>query len=119
MNKIIGAGILKGIKSLADGGIDYTISTSPPKDNPLPLLQKPVVFLIQEGTESPDEFKDISKAMKEANITTPVKGKKSQSNRLRGVLYVIWEQGQQRAEFNTFYESILEDIINHYKSKLE
>ena len=118
MNRILGAGVLKSIKSLVDGGIDYTISTSPPKDNPLVLLQKPVVFLIQEGIKEPESFEGISKAMEESGIQSPIKGKKSPSNRLRSVLYVLWEQGQQDTEFNLFYEANMQTIIDHYKSKL-
>lgn len=43
---------------------------------------------------------------------------KSQSQRLRNVLYKIWKQNE-RGEFKEFYRAETEKIINHYKNKLD
>jgi hypothetical protein len=43
---------------------------------------------------------------------------KSQSQRLRGVLYRLWEQSGKVGEFKDFYRVHTEKIIEHYKTKL-
>ena len=119
MKKILGAGVLKSIKTMADGGVDYTVSSNAPYENPFPLAQKPVVFLIQEGTEMPDNFDGISEAMKDSGVETRMPVGKSPSQRLRNVLYVLWEQSGQTMMFDNFYNIKMEEITNHFKSKLQ
>ena len=47
-------------------------------------------------------------------------GKKSPSQRLRGVLYRIWEKKPEGYEdFNLYYQFRLEKVITHFKSKLD
>ena len=43
---------------------------------------------------------------------------KSQSQRLRNVLYKVWQQ-QEQGEFKEFYRHETERIIQHYKNKLD
>jgi hypothetical protein len=45
-------------------------------------------------------------------------GRKTQSQRLRGVLYRLWEHDGQGMTDLQFYEFHMDQIINHYKSKL-
>ncbi len=45
--------------------------------------------------------------------------KKSPAQRLYGVLFRLWEQNPQgQATFATYYEMMMEKLINHYKEKL-
>jgi hypothetical protein len=44
---------------------------------------------------------------------------KSQSQRLRSVLYVLHQQSESKDDFKTFYKNETEKIIEHYKSKLK
>lgn len=44
---------------------------------------------------------------------------KSQSQRLRGVLFRLWEQAGSVGEFKEFYRVHTEKIIEHYKLKLQ
>lgn len=44
---------------------------------------------------------------------------KTQSQRLRAVLFRCWEAGGQIGEFDQFYNSETEKIIEHYKKKLD
>ena len=44
---------------------------------------------------------------------------KKQSQRLRNVLYKVWEQEQKTATFKDYYKTETEKIISHYKSKLD
>ena len=43
---------------------------------------------------------------------------KSQSQRLRNVLYKVWQQNQE-GDFKQFYRHETERIIQHYKNKLD
>lgn len=44
---------------------------------------------------------------------------KSQSQRLRSVLYVLWEQQGKPDIFDIVYHKEMDKIIEHYKNKLE
>jgi hypothetical protein len=44
---------------------------------------------------------------------------KTKSQRLRNVIYKVWEQNKGDKTDKEFYETEMEKIINHYKSKLE
>ena len=45
--------------------------------------------------------------------------KKPPSQRLRGVLYVLWEQNPEGYKvFNTYYENKMDAIIEHLKGKI-
>ena len=51
--------------------------------------------------------------------TPEFKGDKSPSQRLRGVLYVLWEQKKTTKTFDEFYRQRMEAIISWAKEKLE
>ena len=44
---------------------------------------------------------------------------KSNSQRLRGALFVYWEQNETEKDFNLFYNHYMNQIINNIKAKLE
>lgn len=44
---------------------------------------------------------------------------KSQSQRLRAVLYVLWSQGKKEFSWEEFYRTKMESIINKIKDRLE
>lgn len=48
---------------------------------------------------------------------TTVEGK-SPSQRLRAVLYLLYRQNGSKDTFNTYYEGVMEKLIEHYKLKL-
>ena len=45
---------------------------------------------------------------------------KSKAQRLRGVLYKVWETNSKEKykTFSLFYDSVMEQIIEHYKEKI-
>lgn len=51
-------------------------------------------------------------------ITDTVDGGKSQSQRLKNVLYRFWEQSKTDEDSSAFYSRTMEKIIEHYKEKL-
>ena len=44
---------------------------------------------------------------------------KTPSQRLRGVLFRVWETEGSKGEFNDYYRTEMERIINHFKNKLD
>ena len=44
---------------------------------------------------------------------------KSQSQRLRSVLFILWKQHPQDMDFEQYYKYKTEQIIEHLKSKIE
>jgi hypothetical protein len=44
---------------------------------------------------------------------------KSNSQRLRSVLFINWQQSKQTTNFDDYYNSEMNRIIDHYKSKLQ
>ena len=43
---------------------------------------------------------------------------KSPSQRLRAVLFLLWEQQGSWGDFDTWYKAKIEEIIEHFKGKL-
>jgi hypothetical protein len=77
----------------------------------LPLLQSQgwLLFSTEEMEESdiPDEKPD------------PMTGTKTQAQRLRGVIYRIWEQGGRQGDSEGFYRSYMERIIGREKANFD
>lgn len=46
-------------------------------------------------------------------------GTKSQSQRLRDVIYILYKQAGSTVDFETYYRTALERLIEHVKTKLE
>ena len=44
---------------------------------------------------------------------------KSQSKRLRNVLFILWKQEGEKGDFKKFYKQKTEEIIQHFKNKLD
>ena len=44
---------------------------------------------------------------------------KSNSQRLRSTLFILWQQSKQVTNFDDFYNSEMNRIIEHFKSKLK
>lgn len=55
---------------------------------------------------------EIPKDMAEA-------GTKSQSQRLRSVIFILWKQKGEKGDFETYYRTMLEQLIDIVKERLE
>jgi len=79
------------------------------------LANNGVLYFKDSGTLTTEEQKELD------NVEIEVEGK-TKSQRLRNVLYVLYEQcgdSESVMSFNDFYSSKMETIIEHYKSKLD
>lgn len=46
-------------------------------------------------------------------------GQKTQAQRLRGVIYRLWEQNGKKGDSENYYRSVMESLIEQLKEKLE
>ena len=68
----------------------------------------------------PESFRDEEKkAMEELEANESDDGFKTPSQRLRAVLFRMWESDKKGFKtFTLFYDHHMEQLINHYKTKL-
>jgi hypothetical protein len=115
MNILIN-GVIENLSTRADSTLKIVIGTpelSPNEVGELFAMRKKEVFVyIKDTGISKDEIEAIENHESEG-------GHKTQSQRLRGVLYRLWEtENEGFTEFHNFYIAKTETIINHLKSKL-
>lgn len=82
---------------------------------------------------SPEEFSELSKclnqfgwlifkgnsiSLEDLPLEDAQEGKKP-SQRLRAALYVLWEQNGKVGDFEAYYRTQMEKVIEHVKKKLE
>ena len=65
---------------------------------------------------SPNELKEADVPDEKADSMT---GQKSQAQRLRGVIFRLWEQAGKKGNFEDYYRSITEGLIEQLKERLE
>ena len=103
---------ISGLKTMMDGTVRLTVDCQelPPSDAAVlhGALRSIGWFLYQEQefTEIPDLPGIKSKS------------KKSQSKRLRDVLYLLWQQDGTGTD-EEYYQSMMEKIIQFYREKIE
>jgi len=119
---VIFEGGVNKVSTLADGTLSINIHTQElPEETMMrvfSLRKSPGMVLISSDDISKAEQEEVEKFTTDFEV-----GKtKTASQRLRAVLYRVWEQeGQPRGytDFPVFYESQMERIINKYKTTLE
>lgn len=119
-NVIFEGGVNK-VSTLADGSLSINIHTQELDTDTMTrifnLRKSPGMVLISSDDISKAEVDAVS----EFTTNFEVGKTKSPSQRLRAVLYRVWEQeGEPRGykDFAVFYASYMERIINEYKSYL-
>jgi hypothetical protein len=107
---------LEGISTLKDGGASVRFHTQELSDEDLAVLFKytdKFGWLIFAETEA--EVQDI----KELEAIRKDTGGKSPSQRLRGALFVLWQQrGDTNTSFEQFYSQQMEKVIENVKGRL-
>ena len=109
--------IVSGIRSLKDGSVSVTLETqelSPAKAGELFSFRGKVTMTYL----SPKDIITQREMDRVDNVDSEVKGK-SQSQRIRAVLYRVFEQNSEGFKtFEEFYKVKTEKYIEHLKSKL-
>lgn len=115
-NTIILKGIIEGVASRKDKTLRITFGTQELKDgSQLFSLQNEMVNIGINRLDISEEDIDLIAANKFGIEDVP--NKKSQSKRLRDVIYVLGKQHGE-ADSEAFYKRKMEQIIEFYKSKL-
>lgn len=109
--------VLEGVSTLKDGGVSLRFHTqeltAEEKANMFSWADRFGWLLFKET-----EFKDND--TKELEAIRRDTGGKSPSQRLRGALYVLYQQrGDTSTTFEQFYSQQMEKVINQVKSMLD
>jgi hypothetical protein len=115
---IVVAGAVENISTRADGSIKIVIGTqelSPEKVGSLFFYRNKLGYLaIKEASFQPSELEALTEVDEDLNNWG-----KSPSERLRNVLFRLFEQNKEGFEdFNQYYRSKMDTIISHLKSKI-
>lgn len=114
---IIFSGHVSKVESRRDRSVKVTFETAGEVTDPQELAKlfsvsdHPVSIGIKEGVISTEEAISIPEPEKD------FRGEKSPGQRLRGVMYRWWEQNK-KGEFESFYRSKMESLIDQIKEKL-
>ena len=117
MAKIVFDAVLEGLSTRMDDTIKVVIGTQEvTAEQGLALLKLRGKFCKVMLSDSAIEQKKI-----DAVDSLPIKDEsnnKSNSQRLRSVLFINWQQSKQTTNFDDYYNSEMNRIIDHYKAKL-
>lgn len=107
--------IIDKISTLKDGSLKITLESQELNSAEMAVLfelrNKQVYTAFKETPIKSDEI-DVKEPL------TEFKNDKSQSQRLRAVLFCYWQQNKPTKEFDTFYKQKTEEFINLIKDKL-
>lgn len=115
----VGSGVLQSISSLADRSVKLTIVTqeldSTDAARLFEMRNKFIKYLFSDSNIDP-----ASEALLNDLHLQDTRKVKSPSQRLRAVLYLLNKQtGGTEENFDTYYQQHMEEIINHFKAKLD
>ena len=116
---VVFEGGVNKVSTLADGSMSINIHTQELNDDTMTrifaLRKTPGMVLISSDDITQAEVEVVEQYTSDYEV-----GKtKTSSQRLRAVLYRVWEQGDQKYDFPIWYESQMDRIINKYKTTLE
>jgi len=115
--RIVFDATLEGLSTRMDDTIKVVIGTQEvTAEQGLALLKLRGKFCKVMLSDTAIEQKEI-----DAVDSLPIKDEsnnKSNSQRLRSVLFINWQQSKQTTNFDDYYNSEMNRIIDHYKGKL-
>lgn len=114
--KVLLPAILSGVASRKDKSYTLKFETRELRGQDAAML---LGYLQSEGylLFSPND--DITEADVPDEKADSMTGQKTQAQRLRGVIYRLWEQKGKKGNSEEFYRSIMESLIDQLKEKLE
>lgn len=107
--------LIAGLATKVDGSIKITLET-----RELPPTDAAELFSMRNAEAwaviAPTVMKEVSLPTERAD---PSIGKKTPSQRLRAVIYRLWEQTNSGSDFESFYRIKMDSIIEQLKARLE
>jgi len=104
--------IIEGIRARKDRSLGLSVTT------PELSIQEKAIFMELQGLNidllikpTGDENVPEYKIEKDLN-------QKSQSVRMRSVLFILWKQDAEGMDFENYYKAKMEKLIEHLKSKI-
>jgi hypothetical protein len=117
MSKIILECQLDGISSKVDGTVSIRLSTQE-----VDQMSAAALFGLRgkhcKVLLSDSNITELESEMVDATPLVSGKKHKTPSQRLRSVIYRIWEQNSNE-DFEVFYQNEMNKIIEHYRNKLD
>jgi len=109
------AATLEGISTLKDGGASVRFHTQElSNDDKTTLFDFANAFGHLLFSSNPINEKEL----KLEAVRKDTRGK-SPSQRQRNVIFRLWEQSNSNTDFDTYYDQVMESVINQLKEKLE
>ncbi len=104
--------VMTTVRATSDGGLSVGFHT---KELSAKEKAEIMEFHNQAGwlLFAENQIQEDSIPQQDTEITT-----KSPSMRLRGTLFILWDQNGREGEFEQYYRTQMEKFINHVKSKL-
>lgn len=114
--KVLMPAILSKVASRKDRSYTLSFDTRELRGSEASIL---LDTLQQEGwiLFSPNE--DLKESDVPDERADSMTGQKTQAQRLRGVIYRLWEQNGKNGKFDDYYRSITESLIDQIKDRLE
>ena len=105
--------IIDGIRAKKDKSLGLTIST------PELTVQEKALFMELQGLNvtmliTPSDEPQLEEYKIDSDLE-----QKSQSQRMRNVLFILWKQNPKGIEFQDFYKEQMEKLIEFLKSKID
>ena len=127
-NSVVFEGGIDKVSTLADGSLRIYVGTPELSNetmvNVFNLIKKPGYVLVSANAINQDQIDAVEKATTNAEFS-----EKTPSQRMRGVLYKLWEKTQPKTmngdgeieyvDFDLFYKRQMNKMIDHFKSKLD
>ena len=127
-NSVVFEGGIDKVSTLADGSLRVYVGTPELSNETMvsvfSLIKKPGFVLISANAINQDQIDAVEKATTNAEFS-----EKTPSQRMRGVLYRLWEKTQPKTmngdgeieyvDFDLFYKRQMNKIIDHFKTKLD
>lgn len=104
--------IITSIRSRADRSLGLSVTT------PELTVEEVAEFMRLQGMECDTLFNPLTNEEPPVEIKSEVQ-QKTQGQRLRSVLFILWDQRGRKGTFEDFYRDRMEEMINVIKEKLD
>ncbi len=111
-------GVIYQIKTKVDRTVEMILHSSLELNDPkelaaiFSLKKNDVTLAIKQGNFTDAELADVPEPNPE------FKGEKSPGQRMRAVIFKVWEMRGKKGQFELFYRASMESMIKQWKEKL-
>ena len=105
--------IITGLRSKVDRSLGLTIAT--PELSPAEKAE----FMTLQGINVDLTIKPLDKEPTETYEVKKEMGSKTQGQRIRAIIYLLWKQEGEKGDLDTYYREKTEKYINFLKEKIE